>query len=210
MKRAHAIAFTLVVFLVSLAAPCLAAPVEIPQRAAQYRASLTRAAHYYWGLDAPVATFAAQIHTESRFKTDAVSHAGARGIAQFMPGTSRWISGVYAHLKENEPSNPEWGIRALVTYDRYLFDRVNGADYCQRMAKALASYNGGLGWLRRDEKLAAADGKDAGYLFGVVENYNAGRSASAKRENRNYPRVILLEVQPAYEKAGWGQGVLCE
>ena len=83
MKRTHAIAFIAVVLLACLAVPCLAAQVQIPERAVQYRASLTRAAHYYWGLDAPVAAFAAQIHTESRFKTDAVSPAGARGIAQF-------------------------------------------------------------------------------------------------------------------------------
>ncbi len=64
---------------------------SIPQRAQQHRALLTREARMAWGLDAPVATFAAQIHQESLWRDDARSHAGAQGLAQFMPTTSRWL-----------------------------------------------------------------------------------------------------------------------
>ncbi len=44
-----------------------------------------------WGLNAPVSVFAAQIHTESWWRNDTVSGAGAQGLAQFMPSTARWL-----------------------------------------------------------------------------------------------------------------------
>ena len=56
-----------------------AAEVTIPRAAQQYRATLVRAAHATWGLDAPVAVFAAQVHTESWWRNDTVSHVGAQG-----------------------------------------------------------------------------------------------------------------------------------
>ena len=71
-----------------------AAEVTIPRAAQQYRATLVRAAHATWGLDAPVAVFAAQVHTESWWRNDTVSHAGAQGLAQFMPATARWLPSV--------------------------------------------------------------------------------------------------------------------
>lgn len=199
-----------IVALVVMAASLWALPAgaaSIPQDALRYRSELVRASRYYWGLNAPVATFAAQIHAESRWRSNAVSPVGARGIAQFMPATADWISGIYAHLRANEPENPAWGIRALVTYDAHLWKQIRASDDFQRMAKTLAAYNGGLGWVFRDEKLAASKGLNPLVWFGSVETCNAGRHAAAKRENTQYPRKILLEYQPLYEGAGWGRGV---
>lgn len=50
-------------------------------------AALVRAAAARWGV--PPALLAAQINAESSFNPDAVSEAGAIGIAQFMPDTAR-------------------------------------------------------------------------------------------------------------------------
>ena len=50
-------------------------------------------------------------------------------------------------------------------------------------------------------------GLDAARWFGAVATVNAGRSAAAWKENRNYPRIILQERQYAYIKAGWGPGI---
>ena len=61
---------------------------QIPSAANRWRADLTRAAHAQWGLDAPIAALAAQIHQESHWKSNAVSRVGAIGMAQFMPGTA--------------------------------------------------------------------------------------------------------------------------
>ena len=179
---------------------------ELPQGALKHRADLTRNARAVWGLDAPVATFASQVHQESRWRPDAVSPVGAQGIAQFMPATADWIAQAYPALAERQPFNPSWGLRALVTYDRHLWDRVKASSECDRMAMTLSAYNGGLGWVWRDQKLATANGADSSRWFGQVERFNAGRHAAAFKENRGYPRLILLTYEPRYIAAGWGKG----
>ena len=92
---------------------------------------------------------------------------------------------------------------------KWLWDRLNGADACQRMAFTLSAYNGGIGWVGRDRKEAERQGRDPARWFGQVEKVNAGRSAPSLRENRRYVRLILLERQYWYRKAGWGPGVGC-
>lgn len=188
-------------------AAALAAESAIPRRALSFRSDLIRAARAFWGPGAPTATFAAQVHAESRWRPQAVSPAGAQGMAQFMPATARWIAGAYPHLSGEGPFNPGWALRAMVTYDRHLWERVSADDPCNRMAKVLAAYNGGLGWVRRDEALARKTGLADGLWFEGVETVNAGRSAAAKRENRAYPRSILLRLEPLYIRAGFGGGV---
>lgn len=184
-----------------------AAEVTIPRAAQQYRATLVRAAHATWGMDAPVSVFAAQVHTESWWRNDTVSQVGAQGLAQFMPATARWLPSVAPATGKPEPFNPGWSLRALCTYDKWLWERVAGHSDMERMAFALSAYNGGLGWVNRDRKKARALGVDDRRWFGAVENVNAGRSKAAFRENRNYPRLILKERQYAYIKAGWGPGI---
>ena len=80
---------------------------------------------------------------------------------------------------------------------------------CDRMAFALSAYNGGMGWTNRDRNLATRRGLDPDRYFGSVETVNAGRRASAKRENQRYV-FFIFERQAAYVKAGWGPGVRCE
>ncbi|RZS86055.1 transglycosylase SLT domain-containing protein [Pigmentiphaga kullae] len=184
-----------------------AAAADVPRAALAYRDDLVRNARYAWGLNAPVATFAGQIHQESTWRPDAVSAVGAQGLAQFMPATAAWISRLYPALAENRPYNPAWALRALVTYDRWLFDRIRARDDCERMAMALSAYNGGLGWISRDQALASSLGLDPLAWFSSVERVNAGRSAANWRENRAYPDRIIRRHQPLYAAAGWGPGV---
>jgi len=183
-----------------------ASAASVPREALQHRSDLIRNARAVWGLDAPVATFAAQVHQESRWRVDAQSPVGAGGIAQFMPSTAAWIAQAYPALANPEPFNPSWSLRALVTYDLHIWDRTSAATDCDRMAKTLSGYNGGPGWVTRDERLAKASGADPARWFDQVELFNAGRSAAAFRENRGYPRRILLELEPVYVAAGWGEG----
>lgn len=179
---------------------------EIPRDAYRHRADLTRAAHAVWGLDAPVATFAAQIHQESRWRANAMSPKGASGVAQFMPATAEWIGGAYSALGPGDAKNPTWAMRALVTYDKALHDRANAATPCDRMWMALWGYNGGEAWVRRDQALAAKHGANP-RSASAVASYNAGRNAAAFTENRNYPRLIVINFQPRYVAAGFGSGV---
>ena len=184
-----------------------AAEITIPRAAEAHRATLVRAAHASWGLDAPVSVFAAQVHTESWWRNDTVSHVGAQGLAQFMPATARWLPSVAPETGRPAPFNPGWSLRALCVYDKWLWDRTNGADAFERMAFTLSAYNGGLGWVNRDKAKARRQGADASRWFGAVETVNAGRSAAAWQENRQYPRRILKDRQYAYIKAGWGPGI---
>ena len=114
----------LLVLLVGGLLSVRAAAADIPQGALKHRADLTRNARAVWGLDAPVATFAGQVHQESRWRPEAVSPVGAQGIAQFMPATADWIAEAYPALADQQPFNPGWGLRALVTYDRHLWERI--------------------------------------------------------------------------------------
>lgn len=181
---------------------------EIPDQAERYRRDLTRIAQAEWGLDAPVATFAAQIHQESRWKFDAKSPVGAQGLGQVMPSTATWLAQVFPKaLGKVEPFNPIWSMQALVSYDRWLADRITARNACDKGALMLSAYNGGLGWVIRDRKLASAKGADPLIWFDSVEGHNAGRSAAAFKENRQYPRLILLRWESLYVADGWGQGV---
>ena len=209
-----------------------AAATVIPASAKTYRALLVREARLAWGIDAPVATFAAQIHAESAWDIHAVSPAGAQGLAQFMPSTATWISSIFPDLrlgnlgmgtgregddtpslphedaaKDGAPFCPHWAVRAMLRYDHWLVARVTARNACERMAFALSAYNGGLGWVQRDKRLARNKGIDPEQYWGGVETVNAGRSAANFRENRDYPRRILLKLEPVYEAAGWGGGL---
>lgn len=181
---------------------CGGAHAQVPQAAAHYRADLVRTARVVWGLDAPVATFAAQIHQESGWRPGAVSHVGAAGLAQFMPGTSKWIANIDPALKANQPFNPAWAMRALVTYDQYLYVRAP-ATYSprDRMWVALRAYNGGLGhWQAEARNAATPDRLAVDAACGT-----ARRAQLHCAENLGYPRRILHELQPRY--AAWGAGL---
>lgn len=167
------------------------ASVVIPDRANAYRRDLTRQARMVWGLDAPIATFAAQIHQESAWRPDARSPY-AHGLAQFTPATADWIAELDPLLASADTGNPIWALRALVTYDRWLFERLPGDD-CPRMHLALRAYNGGLVYIKRE----IATGKAC----------RAFRAEWACRENLDYPVRILNRNEPAYVEAGWGRGV---
>lgn len=181
------------------------AQAQIPPDAGKHRRELTRNARMIWGLDAPVSTFAGQIHQESGWRADAVSPVGASGLAQFMPATATWISGLQAALQDNQPMNPTWALRAVIEYNKWLYDRVPPSyNHCERMAFVLSSYNGGMGWLIKDVQLAKKNGADPTRWFDNVEKFNGGRSMNAFAENRGYPNRILNTLERRYSDAGWG------
>ncbi len=176
---------------------------DIPRAALKYRADLTRAAHAVWGLDAPIAALAAQIHQESGWNPEAVSRVGARGMAQFMPATAQWWcdkNGLSA--ADCQPTNPVWAMRALVGYDLWLFGRVRGPSEFDRLWAALRAYNGGLGhW----QKEAATVRPVLDRLAVDAACGRARRHSSFCPENLGYPRRILVFLQPRY--LSWGRGV---
>ena len=182
-----------------------------PAVALKYRPALIRASHVVWGINAPVAVFAAQIQQESAWR-EAVCSPFACGLTQFTPETADWIAGHYPEELGAEDAraarfDPQWSIQALVRYDRHLYDRIQAAGECDRMAMTLSAYNGGPGWVTRDKALAQRNGADPLRWWGHVERYSA-RAKWAFTENRDYPHRILYTHQPRYR--GWGRTVCLE
>ena len=200
-SRVPALAW-LAVVATAIVASC--AQAQVPQASQQYRGLLVRTAHAAWGLDAPVAAFAAQVHQESAWRSDAVSQVGAQGLAQFMPATTKWIAGLHPDLASQQPFNPAWAFRALVKYDRWLYDRAP-AHYSSRdrMWVALRAYNGGLGhWQKEAASIGLAQPSRAQVDTACGK---ARRAAVHCKENLGYPHRILVVIQPRY--LHWGPGL---
>lgn len=176
------------------------AVAQVPPVAEQYRRDLARIAVSVWGLDAPIAALAAQIEQESAWRPDAISRVGAAGLTQFMPATARDIAARYGGGPPN-PFDPRWAMTAQSQYMRELKGLVSMArNESERYAFALAAYNGGLGRVRQRQRLS----DDPGRCLNATCDINPGISESNQRENREYPRRILLLLLPRYHAAGWG------
>ncbi len=174
----------------------------VPAAAHPYRAQLVRAAHSQWGLNAPVAVLAAQVHQESAWRPQAVSRVGARGLAQFMPATATWwCQSQGQSANACQPHNPTWALRALVGYDKYLFDRAP-AHYSEhdRMHVALRAYNGGLGHWQAEAKATGVPQPTVAQVAGACGQ--ARRHPAHCPENLGYPARILGMLQPLYRT--WG------
>lgn len=178
------------------------AVAQVPPNAHRYRAELTRAAHSQWGLDAPTPVFAAQIHQESGWRADAVSRVGAKGMAQFMPATARWwCNRVGLDRADCTPTNPVWALRALVGYDKFLYDRTpDRFSAFDRWWLTLRGYNGGEGHWQ-------AESRTTGVPLPSRHDIDAACGKSRRHvshcpENLGYPARILGMLQQRY--ASWG------
>lgn len=88
---------------------------------------------------------AAVIRVESNFRAGAVSPKGARGLMQLLPSTAQWIAGK-ANMRgfaEAQLDDPATNIKMGTWYLRYLSDEFEG-----NMAKTLAAYNAGRGYVK--------------------------------------------------------------
>ena len=120
---------------------------------------------------------------ESQFDKAAVSHAGARGLMQLMPGTARETSGKIAmsYRPEALTVDTDYNIALGSTYIQRMLDYYGGS-----YPLAIAAYNGGPGnvnkWLRAYgdprtgqvgimewiEKIPLTETRD--YVYRVLEN----------------------------------------
>lgn len=92
----------------------------------------------------PVPFFARLLWQESRFKSNEVSHAGAQGVAQFMPETA-------AEVGLDDPFDPMKALPASAKFLRKLRDDFGN------LGLAAAAYNAGPGrvqkWLAKESEL---------------------------------------------------------
>lgn len=188
------------------------AVAQVPQAALQYRAEMTRSAYRVHGPAAPVAALAGQIHQESAWKIDAKSWAGAEGLAQFMPLTAKDMAARYP--SDCAPANPYSARWAFTCRDRYMASQLKGSrqmktgmDEKSHWAFAFRAYNGGLGWINRDRRMCLLAAGCPGCNpddHEQVMPFNAGRRASAHKENREYA-IRIFALQPRY--AEWGRSL---
>ena len=99
---------------------------ELPPPAHRWIPSIERAAAEA-GIEPTL--LAAVVRHESNFEQSVVSHAGAIGLGQLMPGTAAWL-GV-------DPHDPEQNLTGAARYLREQLDRFGTPDL------ALAAYNAG-------------------------------------------------------------------
>ncbi len=89
----------------------------------------------------------ALIIQESGFNENAVSSAGAKGLAQLMPNTAK-------ELGISDPFHSENSIEGASRYLRSLYDLYPDSSHPDRIRIALASYNGGRGHIHDAQKIA--------------------------------------------------------
>ncbi len=149
-----------------MAGPLLTPDAVQDNPATDYKLQTLRAAERH-GID-PV-SFLRQINQESSFNPEAVSPAGAMGIAQFMPETARSY-GV-------DPTDPISSLDGAARYMRDNLDRFGGD---QRAATA--AYNAGEGTISDLQQQHGGDwesylpGETQSYLDAIFGNHTAARN----------------------------------
>lgn len=105
------------------------------------------------GSAVPARLISSQFYQESRFNRRAVSPAGARGVAQIMPGTQGDIE---KRLGTFNAFNARDSIYAGTWYFQRMYHnfRRGGKTTANRIALALASYNCGIGYVLKAQKIA--------------------------------------------------------
>jgi len=108
---------------------------------------------------------------ESNFKFEAVSHAGAAGLWQFMPRTAR-SRGMIVDGRIDERLDPEISTTKAIEYLLYQRERFGA------WPLALAAYNAGSGHVRNEIQTWGVTELDAMERYGSV--YQSARSYAAK------------------------------
>lgn len=129
--------------------------ITVPHDIQGLETIINKASNRY-GVDAGL--IKAVIKAESGFNPNAVSHAGAQGLMQLMPGTARGL-GV------NNSFDPEQNVMAGTRFLSDLLKRYNG-----NLDSALAAYNWGPGNVDRKPDRLPRETRD--YLVRVKQLYS--------------------------------------
>jgi len=123
------------------------------------------------------------MHQESTFKARALSHKGASGLMQLMPGTARRF-GVTSIWDPRQ--NVEGGAR----YMRFLLNMFKGD-----VSLALAGYNAGEGAIMKYGWRVPPYNETQEYVRRISKRYNMIRDPSAARYAYNITRDQLASAQ---------------
>jgi hypothetical protein len=136
--------------------------------------------------DLPVPFFIRLLFQESGFKPDVVSHAGAQGVAQFMPETS-------ADMGLDNPFDPLQAIPASARLLRNLFQQFGN------LGLAAAAYNAGP---RRIHEWLTKKGKLPQETQGYVKIVTGRPAETWKVAAAGNPNMRLPRRAPCQEAAG--------
>jgi len=136
-------------------------PAHLPDRAAEWLPAIEQAA-IDQGVDPQLLT--ALVWTESAFRVDAVSPAGAIGLGQLMPGTAAGM-GV-------DPLDPRDNLRGAATYLAQQLSAFGSVDL------ALAAYNAGPGRVVKSGGIPNIAETQA-YVRIVTDRYDMLKSSAA-------------------------------
>lgn len=186
---------------------------KVPDKAMQYQRLMIRSALAEFGTDRHVAALAAQTYQESHWRNDLKSRVGAIGPSQFMPSTAKWF---IEDMARGLPCRAVGdfidfvcALQAQVRFMAMLRRGVkNTANECERFGMTTAKYNGG--GIKADRRMAKANGFCPSRWFNHTELFNGRKRTSYNfKENREYPRRILLNLQYRFLKAGYRGRALC-
>lgn len=201
-----ALALVTVVLLAVLAfGAFVVAHADVPVNANLYRIQLRAESQHVWGVNAPVATLAAQITQESGWRPAVTAWDGGQGLSQFMPATLTWACAKFKGALKGEPCDayrPRVAMRLQAAYMLHLLNRVDEYDNaCSRMGFALMGYNSGEGW--RMKRQARSDAPGNVWATAAI---NPGVTPANQRVAQDYPHRVLRVYEPRFVTAGWGRG----
>jgi soluble lytic murein transglycosylase len=123
----------------------------------------------------------AVITAESAFDSRAISHKGAMGLMQLMPGTAK-------DMGVRNPFNPEENIEGGTRYLKYLIEKYDGD-----LTRDLAAYNAGP---KRVETSSSLPRETKKYIRKIYSLYTGKRrlSLTTKKKTAIY-RIVLDDGQ---------------
>lgn len=154
----------------------------------RYDTAIEKSVKKWWGDFPDVLFWKAQLWQESRLDPDAVSPAGALGIAQFMPGTWADVARRLDLPRTTSRREAAFAIDAGAYYMAVLRGEWTAKrPELERHRLAQASYNSGLGNILKAQRLCkgARDWPEISPCLSLV----TGRHA---RETQDYVRLIAM------------------
>ena len=143
----------------------------------------------------------AQMNQESACRPRAQSPYAA-GLMQITPPTGGDLEkGLCKDQGRMRLFDPEWSITCGVRYMKWLYSRMpEYLPFWERMAATLSAYNGGRGWVNRDNRQCRrTTWCNPSKWFNHVERTPDPRRAQwAIKENRGYPRRIMYTLLKRY------------
>lgn len=140
-----------------------------------------------------------QVNQESAFNPKAISKCGASGLLQLMPATAIEL-GVKTR---DDLFDPEKNLLAGITYLKRQYVALKEIpDHDERIKFALASYNGGRGYINAAIKLATlaakAKGEPAVLTWDVVSRYLSNPDCKVNGKRPDHKQIT------DYVKRIWG------